>query len=329
MAEFGNFDLCDDDPLLYLLFDNDILAALDLPFMAPASVEETEEVEKELKMSDMEGLPSPGMPTPPPPPPSKRFKSMTEEDLKQFEDSRQSISTKRNTQWGVKLFQDWHLEVFSDVLDFKTVTSEILAEKLRKFYCEAKPKSTSERTAELTVAQAENYHKNSLKNLRAAINRHLQDLGRSIDIVRDKEFKTANHTLDGMLKSLTKTGASRTTNHKTVIHPEDLQRISTYFLSAPHSPIVLRQCVWYNLSIHLVTRGLEFHHQLLMDSFQFHKDENNLEYITLRHETQQKTSKEVLHLMKLLLESVYTRFLEVKPVALVNEQDRSQCYKSI
>lgn len=42
----------------------------DLPFMAPVSVEETEEVENALQMSDMEGLPSPSV-----------FKSMSEEQL--------------------------------------------------------------------------------------------------------------------------------------------------------------------------------------------------------------------------------------------------------
>ena len=49
-------------------------------------------------------------------------------------------------------------------------------------------------------AQTGYYHKNTLKNSRAAINRHLNDIGHSVDIVRDKEFKTANQTLDGMLK---------------------------------------------------------------------------------------------------------------------------------
>lgn len=56
----------------------------------------------------------------------------------------------------------------------------------------------------------------------SALNRHLQDLGRNIDIVRDKEFKSANHTLDGMMKVMTKTGASRATEHKSVITTDDL-----------------------------------------------------------------------------------------------------------
>ena len=136
--------------------------------------------------------------------------------------------------------------------------------------------------------QAETYHKNTLKNIRSAINRHLQDVGRTIDIVHDKDFKSANHTLDGMLKSMTRSGASRPTNHKPVISSEDLKKMSSYFTAAPYSPIVLRQCVWFNLSVNFVSRGLEFHHQLHRDSFKFCHDDEGLEYVVLRHETQQK-----------------------------------------
>ena len=50
---------------------------------------------------------------------------------------------------------------------------------------------------------------------------------------------------------------------------------------------ILRHCVWYNIAIHFVTRGIEFHHQLRKDSFLFQSDEHG-EYVTLTHETQQK-----------------------------------------
>lgn len=68
---------------------------------------------------------------------------------------------------------------------------------------------------------------------------------------------------------MTKAGASRDTNHKLVIHREDLTRSSTYILSDPYNLIVPQQCVWYHLSMHLVTRGLQFHYQLRMESFLF------------------------------------------------------------
>ena len=63
--------------------------------------------------------------------------------------------------------------------------------------------------------------------MRAAINRHLQDNGRNIDIIRGPAFKTANNTLDGLLKEQTRAGLSRPTLHKDIIE-EDLSKIADY-----------------------------------------------------------------------------------------------------
>ena len=42
------------------------------------------------------------------------------------------------------------------------------------------------------------------------------------------------------------------------------------------------------LSIQFVSRGLEFHSQLTRQSFEFNHDETGLEYVTIKHATQQK-----------------------------------------
>jgi hypothetical protein len=49
--------------------------------------------------------------------------------------------------------------------------------------------------------QASEYNKNSYKSIRSALNRHLQDLGRDIDIVCGREFRSNNSILDGKLKN--------------------------------------------------------------------------------------------------------------------------------
>ena len=69
--------------------------------------------------------------------------------------------------------------------------------------------------------------KNALKNLRAAINRHIQDLGLNIDLVH--EFKEANSVLDGMLKERMQNTMSRPTQHKPDIEKDDLFKINRYF----------------------------------------------------------------------------------------------------
>lgn len=45
------------------------------------------------------------------------------------------------------------MEAFSEVFDFKKCQSSVLAAKLRRFYCKAKPKSTSKRSEKLTDVQ--------------------------------------------------------------------------------------------------------------------------------------------------------------------------------
>jgi hypothetical protein len=95
-----------------------------------------------------------------------------------------------------------------------------------------------------------------MKNIRAAINRHIQDLDRDFDIVRDKGFRKVND-IDGKLKSNLQKGLSRPTKHKEIITLNDLEKI-TFYLYSVDNPVILRFRVWYNLDIHFVTRGLEF-----------------------------------------------------------------------
>ncbi|XP_033725029.1 uncharacterized protein LOC117315013 isoform X2 [Pecten maximus] len=220
-------------------------------------------------------------------PPTKRFRSVTEEELMRNETSPQSKSTYRNTQWGLRIFQAWSVESNGRELDMSTITAGELNEMLSRFYCEARPKNVEKRTENLPSQQAEVYHKNTLINIRGAINRRLTDLGRDIDLVKDKEFKPSNRIMTGLLKQRMRDGSSRPTQHKQIINEMDLSKISTYLSTAPSSAVVLRQCVWYYIAIHFVTRGLEFHKQLRINSFNFLSDEHG-EYALLNHETQQK-----------------------------------------
>ncbi|KAL3889755.1 hypothetical protein ACJMK2_002083 [Sinanodonta woodiana] len=134
--------------------------------------------------------------------------------------------------------------------------------------------------------QAQEYHKNSLKNVRAAINRYLKDNGKDIDIVKDKEFKNANSMLNAKLKFNLKSGISRLTQHYQLIALDKLGKINAYLQKS--DPVALRFKIWYLLAIHFVTKGIEFHHQLTTTSLKFEYDKSGMEYITLNHETLQK-----------------------------------------
>lgn len=183
-------------------------------------------------------------------------------------------------------FPAWCAESLGETVDLKTVSIPELDQQLRKFYAEAAPKNPASRSEKMQPQHSSEYHKNSFKNVRAAINRHLKDLGRKIDIVRDKEFNASNGMLNAKLKLNLKEGLSRPTQHYPVIPPQELSKLNEY-LNA-ENPIALRYRIWYLLAIHFVSRGVEFHQQLSMSSLVFCTDESGCEYISLAHETRQK-----------------------------------------
>ena len=64
-------------------------------------------------------------------------------------------------------------------------------------------------------------------------------------------------------------------------------QISKYKSRASESALIIRQSVWMFVAIHFESCGLEFHHQLKINSFDFQIDEFGKEYATINHETQQ------------------------------------------
>ncbi|OWF54232.1 hypothetical protein KP79_PYT25425 [Mizuhopecten yessoensis] len=173
-----------------------------------------------------------------------------------LEGSNQSAFTKRNTIWGLKIFQGTEF-------DLESVSEEDLADVLAKFYCDNIP-----------AHQAEEFHRNTLIKIRGAVNRHLVDIVRNIDIVRGVNFKNANRTLDGLLKERTRTGVALQTAHKEIISPLHVTQISTY-LQGGYFPLTSSD-----------RTGLEFHEQLRVDSFEVISDEQGM-YATINHNTKQ------------------------------------------
>ncbi|CAC5410636.1 unnamed protein product [Mytilus coruscus] len=184
-------------------------------------------------------------------------------------------------------FSAWCSERLQKTVDFNTINEENLNESLRKFYAEAQPKNLNKRIQSMPENMAQEYHKNPLKSVRSAINRHLKDIGRNIDIVRDKDFKLANSMLSAKLKFDLRNGLSRPTQHHPIISNSELSKINE-FLSTKNNVVALRFKVWYALAIHFVSRGIEFHQQLSKDSIKFVNDEEGREYLTITHETHQK-----------------------------------------
>ena len=80
----------------------------------------------------------------------------------------------------ILFISDRHVFVQGHALDWESVGAEQLNTLLRKFYCEVRPSEKKSHHAPQSTASSHEavYHKNTMKNIRAALNRHLSDLGK-------------------------------------------------------------------------------------------------------------------------------------------------------
>ena len=94
--------------------------------------------------------------------------------------------------------------------EFEAKEAEDLGQLLKRFYAEARDKDGN------------TYSPNSMKSIIASINRHLQQppLNRSIDITKDREFKSANFVFQVYLK-VNKLDGKDVTKHKDPISDAD------------------------------------------------------------------------------------------------------------
>ena len=96
--------------------------------------------------------------------------------------------------------------------------------------------------------------------------------------------------MDGVLKSRLHLTSVRP-HVKDLISTDDLDRIDSYLRAAPTDPILLRQCVWFQLSIHFVVQGHQFHKLLAKDMFVFTRDTDDREYVTLTEEARKNNTR--------------------------------------
>ena len=129
------------------------------------------------------------------------------------------------------------------------------------------------------------------------MNRHLKDIGRDVDIVREKQFKSSNGMLDANLKQNLKQCLSRPTQHYPVLPKVTLT----------NSRIISMERIRFCLGIGSGTCSpYTYKHTLCKSwywvppaakilSFLICEDESGNKYITTFHETCQKNIKVASH----------------------------------
>ena len=116
--------------------------------------------------------------------------------------------------------------------NLESLTKEIFAERLGKFYQELKQEG------------GKDYSRSAHVTLRAGLNRYLTSdkVGMSFSIIADPVFKTANKSLNAKLKKIKESGASKVKHCSCSIQPEDIQKCYDSGVFGDDSPLALRPC---------------------------------------------------------------------------------------
>ncbi|KAL9957133.1 hypothetical protein ACROYT_G038735 [Oculina patagonica] len=106
---------------------------------------------------------------------------------------------------------------------------------------------------------------------------------RSLKITGNPVFARSNKMLEAKLKALRREGKEKV-QHKAVIESQDLIKINNSPFTSPNTPGGLLRKVWFFCTLYWCRRGSEGQRLLRRDSFQFEKDADGIEYVTMSHE---------------------------------------------
>ncbi|XP_062603853.1 uncharacterized protein LOC134265645 [Saccostrea cucullata] len=200
-----------------------------------------------------------------------RFPNLTETDLTNIEENKDSLGTIKQTKWAVSLFREWLSENGQDE-KFENLSATSLDETLRRFY------------ASLRTAQGDLYSKSTFVGIRASINRHLRapPYCQKISLLDSNDFVKSNNMFKSMLKKIKKDGFDKT-KHYEAISEADLQKLRSTDILSCRDPKSLQRKVWFDITLSFARRGRENIRDLKCSAFIFKTDDAGKEYVQMAY----------------------------------------------
>ena len=146
-----------------------------------------------------------------------------------------------------------------------------LNEALRRFYAEARNKNGGE------------YSRSSLLGFRSAVERHFAANDVQLKLTNNPIFQKSNKMFECKLK-VNRREAKENIQHKPVIEPADIRKMSKSPFLSHNNPAGLLRRVWFIVALYWCRRGSEGQRELRRDSFAFNKTADSRQFATMSHE---------------------------------------------
>ena len=213
-----------------------------------------------------------------------RFKTTSIEDQDEVLRRRKADNTNKSTKLWIDCFKDYlqskglqPIEAITDLDLPKILESFYIDVRSQKLIVDDKGEPILDQDGE---QQFENYTNNSMRSLRAALNRYFK-LQLNVNIIDNTEFIRANEIFAGKLR-INKQEGKGTTKHKQPICEDDLEKLKIYFqcnMAGPPNAALLQEIVLFNIIFYMGRRGRENLRFMTKDTFAIEKDPTGLRYI--------------------------------------------------
>ena len=189
----------------------------------------------------------------------KRFSRLSEEEIQNLIEGKDSENTRKATKNAVVTFLAYGNEVkpederVKNTESLEKIPKKELNELLANFWPNAKKQNE------------DSYKKSALMGIRFGLQRHFL-LKRELDIISDGEFSKSNQIFEAAIVEL-KRQRFGNVDHHIPISKEDLEKIQSSYNPSSPDPKSLQQVVWFNIMFHLIRRGRENLRLLTKESF--------------------------------------------------------------
>jgi hypothetical protein len=211
-----------------------------------------------------------------------RFASLSDSDLDQILEDRDSKNTKSVIKLAVKVLNDYLIEKNGEItsvdeLDLSGTSVDIVVATLKRFY------------GEIRKADGTLYAKKSMITLRFGLQKHFLK-SRQEDIINSEHYSAANNMFKAVMVKLVKEGKG-TVKHKEVILPDDLQKLYGHVNFSRETPEALQNRVFFEYLYYFCNRGRENLRDVQKEDFELKVDGQRRRYITLKFQRQTKNHR--------------------------------------
>lgn len=199
-----------------------------------------------------------------------RFPEVSTENIEELRSLAHNKNTSRSTKQWMNVFKSWCSARRIQNVNIETMAPEKLDKLLERFYAEVKKQDGGD------------YEPESLKIMQCAIERHLKEHGYKVSIVRGREFRKSQETLNAKAISLRQDGKGKRPNKAEPLEPEEETALWEKGQLGDFNARVLTNTNFKNLTEQLGLRGRQEHYDSYVEDFIVRQQEDGSKVIEFR-----------------------------------------------